>query len=211
MKNAIRILLLIFILFFGFIIIMYFKLDSIKIRQTKDYNSIIVDNGELADYRVFVYCNGKYEALKQLGIERRAEVANYMYDNHLKLKEGLHDFIRINPTFEELIDDNFKFEPINGNEIYMQSLFYDNIVININTSSLNSNYIEKNIFGNKIDTTKLSELNEVVLYNIYKYLKDNNYRIDSGNYNINYCWWFYNGYFIYDGENHKVFNYLKDK
>ena len=59
MKNAIRILLLIFILFFGFIIIMYFKLDSIKIRQTKDYNSIIVDNGELADYRVFVYCNGK--------------------------------------------------------------------------------------------------------------------------------------------------------
>ena len=37
-----------------------------------------------------------------------------MYENNLKLQSGEYEFCKTNPTFDELVNDNFKFEKITG-------------------------------------------------------------------------------------------------
>lgn len=93
--------------------IMANQLSNITIRQTKDYAVIYVDPKDCVDFRMFLNPTEKYKALRQINSELRVKVAGYMKDNNLKLAAGKQEFVRNNPTFEELIENGFKFQQIN--------------------------------------------------------------------------------------------------
>lgn len=198
------------ILFIIFIIMLYNMFSKIQVRQTKDYNSIIIEDDELADYRIFIYCDGKYNVFRQIGIEKRTEIANFMFFNNLRIKSGTYEFIRINPSLDELLN-NFEFEEIaSKSDLYNGDIDSNKVQINIKNDIINSNYLKKIIYDNVTDNTNLSSLNDVILYNIYLYLKENNLKINSGNYIVNTEWWFINGLFFYNDSEYNIFRYTTE-
>ena len=93
---------------------MLYELNTVQIRQTKDFASMYVDEHDRIDADAMITPPEKYSQLLQIDLEMRTRVAEYMKQNNLKLKCGKQEFVRINPTFEELIGEEFgfKFEPI---------------------------------------------------------------------------------------------------
>ena len=142
-----------------------------QIRTTKDFIPITIENNEIVDYRDFAFCDGKYDMFKEISPECRAEVANYMYENNLKLKYGEYEFCKSNPTFDELVNENFKFEKITGQDVKKNN---DNLSIDIIfEKDINARYVKKIIDNKEPNKTNLNCLNKVVLCNIYTYLKEN--------------------------------------
>lgn len=92
--------------------IVIYKLNNITIRQTKDYDVIYVGSEDIVDAKVMISPPEKYSQLLQIDENMRKKVANYMKENNLKLKSGKQEFIRNNPTFDELIKNGFEFEAI---------------------------------------------------------------------------------------------------
>lgn len=88
--------------------VLLYQLSSIEIRQTKDYAEIYVD--DTFNYEMMLYPTEKYSALYQVDVEMREKVSDYMREHDYVLKKGRQEFIRNNPTFEELIRNGFLFE-----------------------------------------------------------------------------------------------------
>lgn len=97
------------VLFFG---IEVYKFLNTPIRQTKDYNSIYIEEWYEFTADDMISPPERFNALLQIDEELRAQVAKYMLDHNYKLKSGNQEFIRINPTFEELVENCFIFEVI---------------------------------------------------------------------------------------------------
>ncbi|MBQ6846496.1 MAG: hypothetical protein IJO61_05135 [Oscillospiraceae bacterium] len=85
-----------------------------RVIQTKDWDEIYVD--DQFDYNDMMNPPEKYSQLEQIDKELRADVSKYMKENNLCLKRGKQDFVRINPSYEWLINDTdgygFVFENI---------------------------------------------------------------------------------------------------
>ena len=79
---------------------------------SKDFNDIVVEENDMADYTVFIEIPEKYDALKQIPEPIRKTISLYMQANDLKLSEGTHHFDRIDGTLDEYLNEQFKFEPI---------------------------------------------------------------------------------------------------
>ena len=94
----------------------------VRVRQTKDYNSIYVDNTEIsADYRVFIDIPEKYGALEQIDPVVRQKIADYMKENNLMLSDGEQEFYMMpDGEFDELIG-NFKFSPRPSGDIMIDT------------------------------------------------------------------------------------------
>lgn len=105
------IILVVFLCIVGIVVIaLLCQMDNIIIRQTKDYAEIYIDEGDTVDYLVIINPPDKYSQLLQIDMETREELAQYMKENNYKIKSGKHEFIRNNPTLNELISDGFLFE-----------------------------------------------------------------------------------------------------
>lgn len=78
----------------------------------KTYVDFVVLLGEVIDYKDFIVINDRTSQLEQIDEDIRQKISNYMKDNNLKLKEGHHYFNRIDGTYDEYINDNFKFEKL---------------------------------------------------------------------------------------------------
>lgn len=89
---------------------LFYQLGSIEVRQTKDYAEMYVDEVDVVDYSSIITPPEKYSQLLQIDLKVREELANYMKTNNYKLKSGRQEFIRNNPTIDELINDGFLFE-----------------------------------------------------------------------------------------------------
>ena len=95
--------------------VVVYQLSNTKARGTKDYSEMYVDEGDMIDHTAMLVPPAKYDQLLQIDFEMRKQVADYMVENHLKLKSGKQVFVRINPSFDELVDsgeNGFQFEPI---------------------------------------------------------------------------------------------------
>lgn len=92
--------------------VLLYKLSSIQVRGTKDYNEIYVKPTEVFDYSMMIEPPEEYSALYQIDLPMRKKVAEYMKEHSFKLRCGEQSFIRLDPTFDELINDCFKFEKI---------------------------------------------------------------------------------------------------
>lgn len=105
-------ILVIFSVIIGIIIlatcVLLYQLSTIEIRQTKDYAEIYVD--DTFNYEMMLYPTERYSALYQVDVKMREKVSDYMKENGYVLKKGRQEFIRNNPTFEELIEEGFVFE-----------------------------------------------------------------------------------------------------
>lgn len=111
-----------------------------------------------------MFLGNKYETLKQIGLERRADIANYMYSKNLKLYKGDQEFIRNEPTFIELINDSFKFEKIEETEQNVVNMYRGTqFEIKINTDDIDASYVKNIISGNITYTANLRS-NDVVIY-----------------------------------------------
>ncbi|MBR4892948.1 MAG: hypothetical protein IKZ35_03075 [Clostridia bacterium] len=90
----------------------YHWASTTKIEMSKDYNEIVVEENEIADYTVFIDIPEKYGALKQIEEPIRKTISLYMQANNLKLSVGTHRFDRIDGTLEEYLNEEFRFETI---------------------------------------------------------------------------------------------------
>ena len=88
------------------------EINFVKEKLTKDYNEIIVEENEVADYTIFIEIPEKYGALKQIDEPTRKTISLYMQANNLKLSVGTHRFNRVDGTLEEYLNEEFKFEVI---------------------------------------------------------------------------------------------------
>ena len=113
MKKIVLLCVCVFLLVILYTIISFLKeIGDIPIRQTKDYNTIIINNKlNLADYKIFLEIPKEYDAIDQIDPNTRLKLSNYMKENSLILKDGVQTFNRHNADFNELILD-FKFETI---------------------------------------------------------------------------------------------------
>lgn len=93
-----------------FIAFVMYKFGKIQIRQTKDYAVMYVDENDFLDSEAMISPPEKYSQLLQIDLSMRKRIAEYMENNNYKLKSGKQEFIRNNPSFEELIEDGFQFE-----------------------------------------------------------------------------------------------------
>jgi len=89
-----------------------YQLNNTTIRQTKDFAVMYVDSEDVVDATVILSPPEKYSQLSEIDVKLRKRVSEYMKKNKLKLKSGKQEFVRNNPTFEELINDGFVFEKI---------------------------------------------------------------------------------------------------
>lgn len=107
-------IMVIFAVIIGIIAILlltlFYQLGNIEVRQTKDYAEMYVDEVDVVDYSSIITPPEKYSQLLQIDLAVREELANYMKTNNYKLKSGKQEFIRNNPTLDELINDGFAFE-----------------------------------------------------------------------------------------------------
>ena len=78
----------------------------------KTYVDFIVAPGQIVDYQSFIIITDENEQLNEIDPEIRQQISDYMKENNLKLQEGHHYFNRIDGTYAEYIQDNFKFEKI---------------------------------------------------------------------------------------------------
>lgn len=92
--------------------VLVYRLDNLSIRQTKDYAIMYVDEDDVIDSNAMISPPEKYSQLLQIDINTREKVAEYMQENNFKLKSGKQDFIRNNPSVDELINGGFEFEEI---------------------------------------------------------------------------------------------------
>ena len=97
---------------FLIVAVLLYQLSNIDIRQTKDYAEMYVEEGDIIDCQVMITPPEKYSQLLQIDYEMRNEVSEYMRKNNFKLKSGKQEFVRNNPTFEELVENGFVFEEI---------------------------------------------------------------------------------------------------
>lgn len=81
-------------------------------RRIKDYSVMYVDDEDVVDALAMVEPPEKYSQLLQIDVETRKLIAEHMKMNNYKLKPGKQEFIKNNPTFKELVADNFKFVKI---------------------------------------------------------------------------------------------------
>lgn len=79
----------------------------------KTHVDFVVSPGEIVDYMDFLTFNEKTKQLEQIDEDIRYKISDYMKKNNLKLKEGHHYFNRIDGTYDEYINKDFKFERIN--------------------------------------------------------------------------------------------------
>lgn len=110
MKLIVKILLSIVCFALVLCIIVFVDLATTRVRDTKDFSQIYVQ--DFFDYNMMINPPDQYSALLQIELPMRKKVAEYMKQNNLKLKTGEQVFVRINPTYKELIKDGFKFEKI---------------------------------------------------------------------------------------------------
>ena len=81
-------------------------------RRMRDYAVMVVDKNDIVDANAMLDPPEKYCQLLKIDLETRKLIANYMIDKNYKLKSGKQIFVKNNPTFKELVFDNFKFEVI---------------------------------------------------------------------------------------------------
>ena len=81
-------------------------------RRIRDYAVIYVDEKDVIDADAMLKPPEKYLPLLQIDADTRKLVAEHMKMNNYKLKSGKQEFIKNNPTFKELVAENFKFEKI---------------------------------------------------------------------------------------------------
>ena len=117
-KLVMRIIIIVFVVVLtvsiGLVIGGLYLASKVPIRAEKNYAIIVVSEGEIADYTVFIQPKGKYKRLAELDIKVQYRIANYMRENNLKLAEGQQKFCALrDATFKELIEQDFKFEKIN--------------------------------------------------------------------------------------------------
>lgn len=110
LKKIVRCILCVFSVIIMIALVFLYQLSMVEIRTDKDYNDIYVSG--IFDYQMMIAPPEEYSALYQIKLSMRKRVAKYMKDNNYKLKSGKQEFIRIDPTFEELIKECFKFEKI---------------------------------------------------------------------------------------------------
>lgn len=79
----------------------------------KTYVDFVVLPGQIVDYMDFLTLNEETKQLEQIDEDIRHKISDYMKKNNLKLKEGHHYFNRIDGTYDEYINKDFKFERIN--------------------------------------------------------------------------------------------------
>lgn len=116
LKNVfIVVVICVILIFIIYAIYIFYWLKTTEIKVGKDYYSFIVEPNVCADYSVFENPGKKYEVLDYLDINTRKEIANYMKEYHLQLRNGKQEFKRIDYTFEELVHTDFMFEPIYDN------------------------------------------------------------------------------------------------
>lgn len=108
-KKLMYILLIVVIGIIIYVIYCINAINNIPWRSDKDYNQIYVSHNENVDYKIFLDPQGQYRVLSQLDEDIRLQVSEYMKSNNLKLKEGEHSFNRTDPSFEELINNDFTF------------------------------------------------------------------------------------------------------
>lgn len=108
MKIFKRVLIGIFCFVVLGILVFVYALSTIQIRDTKDYSQIYVQG--TFDYKMMITPPEEYSALCQIDLSMRKQVADYMKKNNYKLKIGKQEFVRNNPTIDELINDGFVFE-----------------------------------------------------------------------------------------------------
>lgn len=88
--------------------------STTEVKIDKCYNEIVIEQNELADYTVFIEIPEKHKALEQIEEPIRKTISLYMEANNLKLSPGTHRFNRINGTLEEYLNEEFRFEQIEG-------------------------------------------------------------------------------------------------
>lgn len=108
LKKLFRILLCIIIVLIVFIFAIFLKLSTIQLRDVSDYDTIHIQ--EDFTYEMMISPPRKYSALYQIDLSTRKKVAKYMKKNHYKLKPGEQEFIKNNPTVNELLNNCFIFE-----------------------------------------------------------------------------------------------------
>lgn len=107
MKGLKKIILIIICLITTYFLLIFYELSTTIVRDTKDFSRIYVQDD--FDYKMMVYPPEEYSALLQIDISTRKRVASYMKDNNLKLKMGEQEFVRNEPTIDELIDSEYGF------------------------------------------------------------------------------------------------------
>ena len=90
----------------------YHWASTTEIKTTKDYSQIVVEENDVADYKIFIDVPEKYDALEQIEEPIRKTISLYMQANNLKLSVGEHEFTRINGSLDEYINEEFQFEEI---------------------------------------------------------------------------------------------------
>ncbi len=112
LKTVIITVLVLIVIITLYLTFVFWQLSKIQVRQTKDYAEMYVDESDILDSEAMISPPEEYAQLLQIDLEMRQKVAEYMEKNNYKLKSGKQIFIRINPSFEELIEDGFQFEII---------------------------------------------------------------------------------------------------
>ena len=90
----------------------YQWMSTAEIETEKSYSKIVVEENDIADYRVFTDIPEKFSNLEQIEEPIRKTISLYMQANNLKLAEGTQRFKRINGSLDEYINKEFKFESI---------------------------------------------------------------------------------------------------
>lgn len=94
------------------IVFVIHRMNKTVVRQTKDYAIMYIGENDFIDSVAMKSPPDKFYQLLQINIGTRESVAAYMKKNNLKLKTGKQEFVRNNPTVDELIYDGFLFEKI---------------------------------------------------------------------------------------------------
>lgn len=111
MRRAVKIVGIIVIVFIVLLAAGLYALDRIPVRQTKDYAVMQVDEGDVVDGDAILSPPEKYSQLLQIDVGMREKLAAYMKDNNYKLKCVKQEFVRNDPTLNELTED-LQFEKI---------------------------------------------------------------------------------------------------
>ena len=90
----------------------YHWASTTEIKTSKDYSRIVVEENDVADYKIFLEVPKEYSTLEQIEEPIRKTISLYMQANNLKLSEGTHEFTRINGSLDEYINEEFQFEEI---------------------------------------------------------------------------------------------------
>ena len=97
-----------------FIGIIFYWANNTEIEMVgKTHVDFVVSPGQIVDYMGFLTLNEETKQLEQIDEDIRHKISDYMKKNNLKLKEGHHYFNRVDGTYDEYVNKDFKFEKIN--------------------------------------------------------------------------------------------------